>query len=106
MFPLNHNFGSVIRGTGEAKVPMIIILIFTCGARVIWVTLVSDNIRLLCYTNPIAWGITIAAFFVYYKKGNWLRKHMVAKAAEAKEVEGKEGTEKEIGEKEAEANEA
>ncbi|MDR2460024.1 MAG: MATE family efflux transporter [Deltaproteobacteria bacterium] len=76
MFSLTQNFGAVIRGTGEAKVPMIIILIFTCGARVIWVTLVSDNINLLCYTNPIAWGLTIIAFFVYYKKGNWLKKHM------------------------------
>jgi Na+-driven multidrug efflux pump len=101
MFSLTQNFGAVIRGTGEAKVPMMIILIFTCGARVIWVTLVSDNIFLLCYTNPIAWSFTILAFLVYYKKGNWLKRHMVAKAeeekakAEEEEAKGKENKEKE-----------
>jgi Na+-driven multidrug efflux pump len=77
MFSITQNFGAVIRGTGQAKAPLIIILIFTCGTRVIWVTLFSNNINLLCYTNPIAWALTILAYFVYYKKGNWLKKHMV-----------------------------
>ncbi|MDR2352803.1 MAG: MATE family efflux transporter [Deltaproteobacteria bacterium] len=75
LYSLTQNFGAVIRGTGEAKAPLIITLIFACGIRVLWITLLQDNLNLLCISNPIAWVLTVIFYLIYYRKGNWLKKH-------------------------------
>ncbi|MDR2456360.1 MAG: MATE family efflux transporter [Deltaproteobacteria bacterium] len=75
LYAINQNFGGVIRGTGEATVPMVIILFCTCLARVVWISIVHDNLVLLCLTYPISWVLTITAFSIYYRCGSWLTRH-------------------------------
>ncbi|MDR2350615.1 MAG: MATE family efflux transporter [Deltaproteobacteria bacterium] len=75
LYSLTQNFGGVIRGTGEARIPMTIVLVFTCGVRVVWISFVNDSLVLLALTYPISWTCTFLAYVIYYKKGNWLTRH-------------------------------
>jgi putative MATE family efflux protein len=72
LYSLMQNFGGVIRGTGEARVPMVIILIFVCGARMLWISLSNHSLTLLFFTYPISWSLAYIAFQIYYLKGRWL----------------------------------
>jgi putative MATE family efflux protein len=75
LYAINQTFSGVIRGTGETRAPMLIILFFTCGVRIIWINLVHENLTLLALTYIISWFCTFVAFLVYYRKGNWLKRY-------------------------------
>lgn len=78
-YVLNQVFAGVIRGTGEAKIPMIIVLVFTCGFRVVWNLIIphlTGDIRAIYLCYPLSWLITFAVYALYYTKGGWLKKHI------------------------------
>lgn len=74
LYGVNQIFGGVIRGTGESRIPMLIVLICMCGFRIAWSTVFFENIIFLCYAYPLSWIVTWIVFCVYYIKGNWLKK--------------------------------
>lgn len=79
-YVMNQIFAGVIRGTGEAKIPMIIVLVFTCGFRVTWnlaVPHLTGDIRAIYLCYPLSWIITFIAYSLYYAKGGWLKKHII-----------------------------
>ena len=70
-----------IHGTGETFRPMIITMLGICILRVIWLfTAVPahDTILMVVACYPVTWISTSLVFFVYYKKGNWIRAHTVS----------------------------
>ncbi|WP_193708372.1 MATE family efflux transporter [Alkalibaculum sporogenes] len=75
IYGINQVVGGIIRGCGQAKIPMTITLICYCGFRILWSSLILNFINepwgiYLCY--PLSWIFAVIAYSVYYKKGNWL----------------------------------
>ena len=67
---------AVMRGSGDAVKPVVIIGLGVCLLRVVWVATVFARHRTvlvlsLCYV--ISWVITGIGLFIHYKKGEWLR---------------------------------
>ncbi len=74
-------FSGVIRGAGEALVPMIITGSSICLFRVVWVVWIlplHNTLDMICLSYPISWCIGTVAFLIYYKKGKWLTKRLPA----------------------------
>ncbi len=66
----------VLRGIGDAVVPVIITGTGICALRLVWCATVFQRYPSIagitsCY--PVSWIITAVALFIYYRHGNWLR---------------------------------
>ncbi len=73
--------GGIIRGSGEAAVPMLIMVGNFCVIRIIWLTIMTalfHNIDVVFAGYPVTWLTAAVIMFIYYKKGNWLKRHMDA----------------------------
>ncbi len=65
---------AVLRGSGDAVRPVIIIGLGICLLRMIWIGTLFLKIHtlfILCLCYPVSWTITGFAMFIYYRKGNW-----------------------------------
>ena len=74
-------FAGAMRGTGHAVLPTVVMLLFICLYRVVWVMSVVKcyhyiEVLALCY--PISWILTDIALYIAYLRGNWLKKHKTA----------------------------
>ena len=68
---------AVMRGSGDAVRPVVIIGLGICLLRIIWITTVFPRHRTvpvlsICYV--ISWVVTGIGLFIHYKKGDWLRR--------------------------------
>ena len=71
---------AVLRGSGDAVRPVIIIGLGICLLRIIWVFTVFARFHTLpvlsaCYA--VSWGVTALAMFLYFRRGKWLDRHIV-----------------------------
>jgi Na+-driven multidrug efflux pump len=67
--------GDAIRGAGKAIVPMAIVILNMCVARIMILYLVMHNmneVRGIAMVYPITWMTTSLCMYTYYKKVNWL----------------------------------
>lgn len=76
LFTFNDILAGVIRGAGNATVPMIISIFNMCIVRILWLTFLlpiwqNFNLVLVCY--PLTWGLSSLCYLIYYKKGHWLK---------------------------------
>ena len=65
----------VLRGIGDAVVPVIIIGVGVCLLRVVWIATVyrsHPTMLNVCLAYPISWIVTDIAFFFYYRRVKWL----------------------------------
>jgi len=68
---------AVLRGVGDAVVPVVIIGIGVCLFRVVWIATVFAHygtLFSLCLSYTVSWVITSIALFIYYKKGRWMNR--------------------------------
>lgn len=80
-------FSAVIRGVGEALIPMIITGLSICVFRVVWVLFILplyNTVDMICISYPVSWCIGSLAFFIYYKKGKWLTNRLPNSSQENK----------------------
>ena len=68
--------GGILRGVGDAVVPVAITCVGVCVIRLLWVAVVFPQWHtltglLICW--PLSWTLTGAAMWVYYRRGNWMR---------------------------------
>ena len=71
----SHSIAAVLRGAGKSVIPMIVMMIFWCVIRVAVLTGVSiliPSIAVVYWIYPLTWTLSSVAFFIYYKKANWL----------------------------------
>lgn len=71
----SHSVAAVLRGAGKAVIPMFVMMIFWCVIRVAVLTAVSaliPSIAVVYWIYPLTWTLSSIAFFIYYKKANWL----------------------------------
>lgn len=68
---------AVLRGSGDAVRPVIIIGIGICLFRVVWMATAFayfHTLPVLCYSYVISWVITDVALIIYYRRGKWLER--------------------------------
>lgn len=85
VYGVSQILSNVVKGLGRTRQSMRIVLIFTCGFRVLWVTLVMilyKNTSLLYYVYPASWLLTAFVFYINYKilkQKNFLEKYIALK---------------------------
>lgn len=70
-----------IRGTGDSLIPMLITGGGVCVLRILWIFFalpLNRSFEMVMASYPITWVITSILFIIYYKKGKWLTKRMIA----------------------------
>ena len=70
-------FAGAMRGTGHAVLPTVVMLLFICLYRVVWVMTVVKfyhYIEVLAWCYPISWILTDIALYIAYLHGGWLKK--------------------------------
>ncbi len=77
LFVFNDILAGVIRGAGNATVPMIISIFNMCVVRILWLTFLLPiwkdfNLVLVCF--PMTWALSSACYIIYYFKGKWLKR--------------------------------
>jgi putative MATE family efflux protein len=70
-----HAISAVLRGAGRALVPMTTMIIFWCGVRVAFLTVMTpivQNITVVDWVYPFTWGLSTITLIIYYLKADWL----------------------------------
>ena len=74
----------VIRGSGNAVVPMGISLANMCVVRIIWLmiaTSIWDDFSVVVISYPLTWSLASLCYLIYYLKGGWMKKWKEQQAA-------------------------
>lgn len=75
---ISHALSGIIRGAGVTTVPMIVMVCCWCGLRMAWILIsvpLFHDIGVVFLGWPITWIASALWLFLYYKKGNWLKKY-------------------------------
>lgn len=73
-------FSAVLRGVGDALVPVLLIGVGICLFRILWILTVFAHFGTLfslCLSYAVSWTITSIALTVYYKKGGWMKRRRI-----------------------------
>ncbi len=73
-------FSAVLRGVGDALVPVLLIGVGICLFRILWILTVFayfGTLFSLCLSYTVSWTITSIALTVYYKKGGWMKRRQI-----------------------------
>jgi len=65
---------AVLRGSGDAVRPVIIIGLGICLMRMLWIWTLFAQIHtlfVLCLCYPVSWTLTSLVMYLYYRKGSW-----------------------------------
>ena len=75
-----HCSAALLRGSGHAIIPMVIMLSIWCVFRVIYVTfmmnVVAHELWLLYTAYPVTWGISSIIYFIFLKFSKWYQKDL------------------------------
>ena len=71
---------AVLRGTGDAVIPVVIIGLGICLFRVIWIATVFAHFRTLlslCLSYAVSWVVTGIALVIYYRQEKWMNRRRI-----------------------------
>lgn len=71
----SHSVASVLRGAGKAVVPMVIMMVFWCVIRVVFLAVsipLTHDIQMVYVVYPLTWALSSIVFFFYYKRVDWM----------------------------------
>lgn len=71
----SHSIAAILRGAGKAVVPMVVMMVFWCVIRVAFLTVMGyiiPSIDIVYWVYPLTWTLSAVAFFIYYKKADWI----------------------------------
>ena len=74
----SHAMAAILRGAGRAMVPMLVMMLFWCIARVafLWVAVpLTQSIQAVYWVYPLTWFCSSATFFWCSRGGRWMREH-------------------------------
>ena len=72
---LSHAISGILRGSGKASVPMVIMFSVWCFLRVAYITIalsISHSIELVYSAYPVTWSISSILFIIYMMKADWI----------------------------------
>ena len=76
---ISHAFNVIIRGAGITTIPMIVMITCWCGMRMTWILAsvpIFHDIGVVFMGWPLTWAASALWLFLYYKKGNWMKRSM------------------------------
>ena len=74
LLALSHCCAGVLRGCGKAFIPMITMLAFWCGVRVVYVTSILKVIpefQMISWAYPLTWSLSSLVFVIILLKMDW-----------------------------------
>ena len=75
LMAFSHCIAAVLRGSGNASVPMIVMLCVWCLFRVSYITVtvrLIPDIRVIFWAYPLTWSISSAIFLYLFLRGKWV----------------------------------
>ena len=75
LLAFSHCIAAVLRGSGNASIPMLVMLCVWCLFRVSYITVtvrLIPDIRVIFWAYPLTWSISSVIFLIYFLKANWL----------------------------------
>lgn len=75
LLAFSHCIAAVLRGSGNASVPMIVMLCVWCLFRVSYITVTVHfipDIRVIFWAYPLTWSISSVIFLVLFLRGKWV----------------------------------
>lgn len=76
LLAFSHCIAAVLRGSGNASVPMLVMLCVWCLFRVSYITVVVrmiPDIRVIFWAYPLTWSISSVIFLYLFLRGRWLQ---------------------------------
>lgn len=76
LLAFSHCAAGVLRGCGKAIVPMITMLAFWCGIRIVYVTQALKFIpefATISWAYPLTWSLSSVVFLVFLLKSDWAK---------------------------------
>ncbi len=74
LLAFSHCAAGVLRGCGKAVVPMVTMLAFWCGVRIIYVTQtlkIFPVFQTISWAYPLTWSLSSIVFLVFLLKSDW-----------------------------------
>ncbi len=74
LLAFSHCAAGVLRGCGKSIVPMITMLAFWCGVRILYVTQalkIFPVYQTIAWAYPLTWSLSSIVFFVFLLKSDW-----------------------------------
>ena len=75
LLAFSHCIAAVLRGSGNASVPMIVMLCVCCLFRVSYITVTVHfipDIRVIFWAYPLTWSISSVIFLALFLRGKWV----------------------------------
>lgn len=75
LLAFSHCAAGVLRGCGKSIVPMITMLAFWCGVRIIYVTTTLHfipNFSVISWAYPLTWTLSSIVFLTFLLKSDWV----------------------------------
>lgn len=75
LLAFSHGVAAVLRGSGRAVVPMVVMFAFWCVVRVTFLTIavpLTGSIFTVYMVYPMTWFLSSVAFLIYYNKADWM----------------------------------
>ena len=75
LLAFSHCIAAVLRGSGHASVPMVVMLCVWCLFRVSYITVtvrLIPDIRVIFWAYPLTWSISSAIFLYLFLRGKWV----------------------------------
>ena len=75
LLAFSHCIAAVLRGSGHAAVPMIVMLCVWCLFRVSYITVAVHyipDIRVIFWAYPLTWSISSVIFLYLFLRGKWV----------------------------------
>ncbi len=76
LLAFSHCAAGVLRGCGKAIVPMVTMLAFWCGVRIIYVTQtlkVIPQFATISWAYPLTWTLSSIVFIIFLLKSDWTK---------------------------------
>lgn len=74
LLAFSHCAAGVLRGCGKSIVPMITMLAFWCGVRILYVTQaikIFPVYETICWAYPLTWSLSSIVFILFLWKSDW-----------------------------------
>lgn len=75
LLAFSHCIAAVLRGAGQAFVPMLVMLCVWCVFRVSYITVaihLIPKIQMIFWAYPLTWSISSVIFFCLFVRGKWV----------------------------------
>lgn len=79
LLTITHALNGIIRGAGDTRMPMLVMIVCWCGMRMAWILTtvpIFQDIQVVFWGWPITWLASSIWLIIYYKSGRWMPKEL------------------------------